>query len=308
MESGVMRILEIKAGYVTLYNKGTLEQVPTTDWSADVSTTTYSAAYTAYEYAYAGCWIIEDAGTDYYPCYSVALLTFDLSDLTEAFEEGYIKFHVDLNGSGGSRYIDEVTFHEYTQDAITYDNDGMTAYDSDIIHIIESDEETGTFCVEMPYLLKAYLNEHIGETAIVAVRVPTLAADGNANYVGYTSVATISAASILYVPPSEDNHGDHVMECEVSDRHHRGATALIRSYIASRDGEAVTPTSVTITLYDADGEAILEDTAVSATTTGIYDYYYNIPAGAALGIWYGHMWITDSTYTTKATFSFEVVA
>jgi len=100
---------------------------------------------------------------------------------------------------------------------------------------------------------------------------------------------------------------------EVIAKYLAGGTIWVRAYVYNQKTDALEdPTSITLTLEDADGETKVDDLAMTkdGENTGVYDYFYNTASDSAEGWWNGEVWSTDGTGETAkkswAEFSVEV--
>ena len=69
------------------------------------------------------------------------------------------------------------------------------------------------------------------------------------------------------------------------DVYQLGETAIPRATF--RDGTTLTDpdTSIQITITDPNGTAVVDDQAGTQLSTGIYQYFYDIPSGATSGLY-----------------------
>lgn len=94
---------------------------------------------------------------------------------------------------------------------------------------------------------------------------------------------------------------------EVVVKYLAGATIWVRAYVYdSVTEELADPTSIKLTLADADGTTQVAAVGMTKYSTGIYDYYYNTSSSSAEGWWPGEVWVVDGTKTSSASFSVEV--
>jgi len=88
------------------------------------------------------------------------------------------------------------------------------------------------------------------------------------------------------------------------------STIWVRAFVYDKDGNLVDPTSVTLTLVDADETKKVDGLAMTKAEVGIYDYYYNTAGDSAEGWWNGEVWTVDGSGETArssfAEFSVEV--
>lgn len=90
-----------------------------------------------------------------------------------------------------------------------------------------------------------------------------------------------------------------------------GATIWIRAYVYNPLTDALAdPTSITVTLVDADGTKQVDALSMTYADIGIYDYYYNTDSDSAEGWWNGEVWTIDGTglnaKSSHESFSVEV--
>ena len=97
---------------------------------------------------------------------------------------------------------------------------------------------------------------------------------------------------------------------EVIVKYLAGGTIWVRAFVYDKDGNLVDPTSIKLTLVDADEEKKVDNLDMTKDITGIYDYYYNTSSDSSEGWWNGEVWTTDGTGETAkksfAEFSVEV--
>ena len=90
----------------------------------------------------------------------------------------------------------------------------------------------------------------------------------------------------------------------------QGGTVRIRAYVYDDDDTLVTPTSVTIDIYDPDDTLTIDGATMDPTATGTYDYFHNTDSDTTKGQWYGTVWVVDGSgdgaKTSYGTFSFKV--
>lgn len=99
---------------------------------------------------------------------------------------------------------------------------------------------------------------------------------------------------------------------EVIVKYLAGATIWVRAYVYDSDDALVDPTTIKLTLVDADSTTKVDNVAMAKSDTGIYDYYYNTSSSSAEGWWNGEVWVVDGTgdsaKTSFASFSVKVEA
>ncbi len=88
------------------------------------------------------------------------------------------------------------------------------------------------------------------------------------------------------------------------------ATVRIRAYIYDDDDALADPTTITIDIYDADGTLVVDGTAMTKSSTGIYEYYYKTTIASPTGWWRGVVWTVDGSgdlaKTSEGSFGFKV--
>jgi len=89
------------------------------------------------------------------------------------------------------------------------------------------------------------------------------------------------------------------------------STIRILAYIYDDSDSLVDPTtSILISIYDPDGEKIVNGVAMTLVSTGIYEYYYKTTADTDKGWWRGEIEVIDGTdpddKTSIGTFSFRI--
>ena len=68
--------------------------------------------------------------------------------------------------------------------------------------------------------------------------------------------------------------------------HYQGETVVIEVSVTDTDRAATNPTtSITISISDPGGNAMVTDAAMTNDSTGKYHYDYAIPADATIGEW-----------------------
>ena len=81
----------------------------------------------------------------------------------------------------------------------------------------------------------------------------------------------------------------------------QGETVEIYAEVKSQAGSLVDPTSIVVDLYDSAGVQKLTAQAMTKLTTGIYQYFHNLPTDAALGFWKDTITVVDGTGGTAKT-------
>lgn len=87
-------------------------------------------------------------------------------------------------------------------------------------------------------------------------------------------------------------------------------TVRIVAYVRDEDDALVDPTSCLIDLYDPDGTAEEEKTAMSKSDTGIYEFFFYTDTDTVTGNWRGVCWSVDGSGATakysEASFGFRM--
>jgi len=97
------------------------------------------------------------------------------------------------------------------------------------------------------------------------------------------------------------------MAIEVVTEFLQGTTVRVRAYIYDDDGDLVSPTtSVTVDIWDSEGTKVVDGTAMTSVSTGIYEYYYNTDTDSPTGSWRGIVWAADGTKISEGSFGFKV--
>lgn len=89
------------------------------------------------------------------------------------------------------------------------------------------------------------------------------------------------------------------------------STIWVRAYVYHPvTGALEDPTSINVTIADADGEKKVDDKDMAKDSQGVYDYYYTVGEDPAEGWWNGEVWVTNGSGETAKksfdTFSVEV--
>ena len=90
----------------------------------------------------------------------------------------------------------------------------------------------------------------------------------------------------------------------------QGTTIRVRAFIYDDDGDLVAPTtSITIDIWDSEGTKVVDGTAMTLVSTGIYEYYCNTDTDSPEGNWRGIVWVTDTgSKVSEGSFAFKVRA
>ena len=67
--------------------------------------------------------------------------------------------------------------------------------------------------------------------------------------------------------------------------YYQGETVRIKASVTDTDGTLTDPSSIKITIHDADGTAKITDQDMTKDATGKYYYDYTIPGDGQAGLW-----------------------
>ena len=88
----------------------------------------------------------------------------------------------------------------------------------------------------------------------------------------------------------------------------RRATIRVICYVYDDDEALVAATSVAISIVDPDGTVVVDEAAMTATATGVYEYYYTTTITVDQGNYQIEVDILDGSYHTFAHGHFSMVA
>lgn len=88
----------------------------------------------------------------------------------------------------------------------------------------------------------------------------------------------------------------------------RKGTVRIIVYVYDDDEALVDATSVDISIIDPDGTIVVDETAMTKTATGTYEYYYTTTTSVDEGNYQIECDITDGSYHTYVHSHFNMVA
>lgn len=90
----------------------------------------------------------------------------------------------------------------------------------------------------------------------------------------------------------------------------QGSTIRTRAYVYDDDDALVNPTtSITLDMWDSENTKVVDGTAMTSVSTGIYEHYYNTDTDSPTGNWRGIVWVTDTgSKVSEGSFGFKVKA
>lgn len=88
----------------------------------------------------------------------------------------------------------------------------------------------------------------------------------------------------------------------------RKGTVRCIVYVYDDDEDLVDATSVDVSIIDPDGTAVVDETAMSKTATGTYEYYYTTTTSVVEGDYQVEADITDGSYHTYVHSHFRMMA
>ena len=98
------------------------------------------------------------------------------------------------------------------------------------------------------------------------------------------------------------------MAIKVMTEYVRKATVRILAYVYDDDEALVAATSVAISIVDPDGTVVVDEAAMTATATGVYEYYYTTTTSVDEGNYQIECDILDTSYHTFVHSHFSIVA
>jgi acyl-[acyl carrier protein]--UDP-N-acetylglucosamine O-acyltransferase len=98
------------------------------------------------------------------------------------------------------------------------------------------------------------------------------------------------------------------MAIKVQTEFTRGGTVRILVYVYDDDEVLVTPTSVSVSIVNPAGTVVVDDAAMSASATGVYEYYYTTTSAVVEGNYQIEADILDGSYHTIAHSHFSMAA
>ena len=78
----------------------------------------------------------------------------------------------------------------------------------------------------------------------------------------------------------------------------RKDTVRVICYVYDDDEALVAATSVDVSIKDPDGTVVVDETAMTPSSTGVYEYYYTTTTSVIEGDYQVECDITDSSYHT----------
>ena len=88
----------------------------------------------------------------------------------------------------------------------------------------------------------------------------------------------------------------------------RRGTVRVICYVYDDDEALVAATSVAISIVDPDGTVVVDEAAMTATATGVYEYYYTTTTSVDEGNYQIECDILDVSYHTFVHSHFSMVA
>ena len=98
------------------------------------------------------------------------------------------------------------------------------------------------------------------------------------------------------------------MSIRVQTEFVRKGTIRVICYVYDDDEALVAATSVTISIMDPDGTAVVNEVAMTASATGVYEYYYTTSTSVVEGNYQIECDILDGSYHTYVHSHFNMVA
>ena len=98
------------------------------------------------------------------------------------------------------------------------------------------------------------------------------------------------------------------MAIKVQTEFVRRGTVRCICYVYDDDEALVAATSVAISIVDPDGTVVVDEAAMTATATGVYEYYYTTTITVDEGNYQIEVDILDGSYHTFAHGHFSMVA
>ena len=88
----------------------------------------------------------------------------------------------------------------------------------------------------------------------------------------------------------------------------RRGTIRIICYVYDDDGALVAATSVSISIKNPAGTVVVDEVAMSATATGVYEYFYTTTTAVVEGDYQVEVDILDTSYHTFVHGHFNITA